>query len=90
MNFIKYFYAFRHSFTKTLTLILKRKNHTPQKSFKKNLKLIFITKDLPKLGRFFYYLMSALFTISGIVIIINISTAVAEFLRLVHTFSHLR
>jgi hypothetical protein len=35
MNFIKYFYAFRHSFTKTLTLILKRKNHTPQKGFKK-------------------------------------------------------
>ena len=36
MNFIKYFYAFRRSFTKTLTLILKIKNHTPQKGFKKN------------------------------------------------------
>ena len=35
MKFIKYFYAFYRSFTKTLTLILKIKNHTPQKDFKK-------------------------------------------------------
>jgi len=46
MNFIKYFYAFRHSFTKTLTLILKIKNQ-PLKKALKNLKLIFITKKSP-------------------------------------------